>query len=82
MPDKLTISNTSPLLYLHLVRQLDLLVHLYNKVFVPPTVGVILKAKEVGLLSAVSPVISALREARLWLSDALVADVLHQAKEK
>jgi len=46
------------------------------------TVGVILKAKEVGLLSAVSPVISALREAGLWLSDALVADVLHQAKEK
>jgi len=45
MPDnKLTISNTSPLLYLHLVRQLDLLVHLYNKVFVPPAVEIELQA--------------------------------------
>ena len=32
MPDKLTISNTSLLLYLHLVKQLDLLAQLYGKV--------------------------------------------------
>jgi hypothetical protein len=35
MPDKLTISNTSPLLYLHLVEQLDLLAQLYGKASLP-----------------------------------------------
>lgn len=44
MPDKLTISNTSPLLYLHLVRQLDLLPRLYGEVFVPPAVEAELQA--------------------------------------
>jgi predicted nucleic acid-binding protein len=38
MPDPLTISNTSPLLYLHLVRRLDLLRDLYGEVFLPPAV--------------------------------------------
>jgi len=163
MPDSITISNTSPLLYLHLVKQLDLLAQLYGEVLVPPaveaelqagaqkgvavpkiatlpwlnitplasdtsiplvtdlgrggaevivlglenpgsrlilddtlarriarlhnlqftgTVGVIVRAKQAGLLTAVSPVISALREAGLWLSDELVAEVLHQARER
>jgi predicted nucleic acid-binding protein len=44
MPDKLTISNTSPLLYLHLVKQLDLLAQLYGKVLVPPAVEAELQA--------------------------------------
>lgn len=163
MPDQLTISNTSPLLYLHLVKQLDLLAQLYGKVLVPPaveaelqvgaeqginvpqiaalswlkvtplasdtsiplvtdlgrgeaevialglenpdsrlilddtlarriarlnklqftgTVGIIVRAKQVGLLTAVSPVLSALQKAGLWLSDALVTQVLHQAGER
>jgi predicted nucleic acid-binding protein len=162
MPERLTISNTSPLLYLHLVGQLDLLKRLYGEVVVPPaveaelragaergidvpeiasqpwlkviplgsdtsiplvtdlgrgeaevialglekpdsrlllddtlarriarlhglrfagTVGIIVKAKQVGLLPAASPLISALREAGLWLSDNLVAEVLRQAGE-
>ena len=46
------------------------------------TVGVIVRAKPVGLLTAVSPLLSALREAGLWLSDALVTQVLYQAGEK
>jgi uncharacterized protein len=163
MPNKLTISNTSPLLYLHLVEHLDLLAQLYGEVFVPPaveaelqagaergvdvpqvaalpwleimplvsdisiplvtdlgageaevialglekpdsrlilddalarriarlhklqftgTVGVIVKAKHAKLLNAVSPVLSALRDAGLWLSDALVNEVLRQAGEE
>jgi predicted nucleic acid-binding protein len=162
MPEQRTISNTSPLLYLHLVKQLDLLPRLYGTVFVPPaveaelqagaergvdvpqiktlhwlqvmslasvisipmvmdlgrgeaeviglglenpnsrlilddtlgrriarlqglqftgTVGVVVKAKQNGLLAAVSPVISALQEAGLWLSESLVAEVLCQAGE-
>lgn len=162
MPEQLTISNTSPLLYLHLVRQLDLLAQLYGEVFIPlavaaelqagaeqgvdvpqvaalpwlkvmplvsdtsiplvtdlgageaevialglenpksrlivddtlarriarlhqlqftGTVGIVVKAKQVGLLEAVSPIVSALREAGLWLSDSLVAEVLRQAGE-
>ena len=162
MPEQRTISNTSPLLYLHLVKQLDLLPQLYGTVFVPPaveaelqagaergvdvpqikalhwlqvmplasvtsipmvmdlgrgeaeviglglenpnsrlilddtlgrriarlqglqltgTVGVVVKAKQAGLLPIVSPVLSALQEAGLWLSESLVAEVLCQAGE-
>ena len=162
MPEPCTISNTSPLLYLHLIRQLDLLPRLYNAVFVPPavvdelhagairgvdvpqlttlpwlrvmalastasipmvmdlgrgeaevialglenpnsrlilddtlgrriarlqnlqftgTVGVIVKAKQRGLVSAVLPVIVQLQEVGLWLSNEVVAEVLRQADE-
>ena len=158
-----TISNTSPLLYLHLVKQLHLLPQLYETVFIPPavvaelqagaergvdvpktttlpwlhvmalastasipmvmdlgrgeaevialglenpnsrlilddtlgrriarlqslrftgTVGVIVKAKQSGIVSAVFPVIVALREAGLWLSNEVVTEVLRQAGEK
>jgi len=38
MPEQVTISNTSPLLYLHLIGQLDLLVRLYEHVFIPQAV--------------------------------------------
>lgn len=163
MPELCTISNTSPLLYLHLVKQLHLLPQLYGTVFVPPavvselqagaergvdvpkpttlswlhvmalastasipmvmdlgrgeaevialglenpnsrlilddtlgrriarlqnlqftgTVGVIVKAKQNGLVAAVLPIIVALREAGLWLSVEVVTEVLHQADEK
>ena len=162
MPDRPTVSNTSPLLYLALVGQLDLLAQLYGELWVPPgvlaelkvgaergvevpdiralpwitakplasdssiplvtdlgrgeaevialgleipdsrlilddrlgrriaelhglhftgTAGVILKAKQAGLLVAVSPVISSLRQAGLWLSDVFVAEILRQAGE-
>lgn len=43
MPE-LTISNTSPLLYLHLVGQLTLLPRLYNEVMIPPAVVAELQA--------------------------------------
>jgi predicted nucleic acid-binding protein len=163
MPERITISNTSPLLYLHLVKKLDLLRRLYGTVLFPPaveaelgagaergvdvprlslypwlskaplasdasiplvtdlgrgeaeaialglenpgsrlilddilarriaqlhklqftgTVGIMVKAKQAGLLVAVSPVLSQLREAGLWLSDTLVAEVLRQAGEE
>ena len=162
MPERATISNTSPLLYLHLVDQLDLLPQLYGQVLIPPavqaeleagaqrginvppveglswlrvtplasqnllplvtdlgrgeaeviglglerlnsrlllddtlarriarlnglqftgTIGVILRAKQRGLLDAVEPVVLALRSSGLWLSDLLVAEVLRQAGE-
>jgi|SRR5436305_9683027 len=38
MPDRLVISNTSPLLYLHQVGHLDLLWRLYGQVQIPPAV--------------------------------------------
>jgi len=38
MPEREVISNTSPLLYLHQVDQLDLLRRLYRQVVVPPAV--------------------------------------------
>ncbi len=35
MPEQLTICNTSPLLYLHLVKHLDLLPKLYERLLIP-----------------------------------------------
>lgn len=161
MPE-LTISNTSPLLYLHLIGQLELLPALYSMIAVPPavvaelqagaargidippvsalpwlqiislvsttsiplvmdlgpgeaevialglekpdsrlilddtlarriarlhklqvtgTVGVLVKAKQIGLLPAVAPALTALRKAGLWLRNDLVTEILRQAGE-
>lgn len=44
MPDRLTVSNTSPLLYLHLVGCLDLLKEMYGTVVVPSAVASELQA--------------------------------------
>lgn len=44
MPDRLVVSNTSPLLYLHQIGQLDLLRQLYDRVVVPDAVAEELKA--------------------------------------
>jgi predicted nucleic acid-binding protein len=44
MPERLVISNTSPLLYLHQVGQLDLLWRLYGQVQIPPAVREELRA--------------------------------------
>jgi predicted nucleic acid-binding protein len=163
MPERLTISNTSPLLYLNLIDQLDLLRQLYGEIVIPMavetelgvgakqgirvpspnsipwlrvtplqaqhlipamtdlgpgeaeaiglalenpgsrlilddqlgrqvarlnripltgTVGVILKAKERAYLRTVEPIIVALRNAGLWLDDALIELVLKQAGER
>src|SRR5918992_2705088 len=38
MPEQEAISNTSPLLYLHQVSQLELLYKLYGRVLIPPAV--------------------------------------------
>lgn len=38
MPEREVISNTSPLLYLHQIGQLDLLPKLYGRVVIPPAV--------------------------------------------
>ena len=162
MPDTLVISNTSPLLYLNLVEQLDLLPALYQTVAIPPTVrdelvvgkkqgvqvpdvdklewlqvvplrdrtliplvtdlgsgeaeviglglehprsrlilddslgrriarlhrltvtgtaGVVIKAKRLGLVPSVKPVVQDLQAAGLWLGDELVREILRQAGE-
>lgn len=39
MPEPLTISNTSPLLYLHLIQHLSILQKLYQQVVIPPAVA-------------------------------------------
>jgi predicted nucleic acid-binding protein len=44
MPERITICNTSPLLYLHIVGQLDLLPQLYGQVLIPPAVQAELRA--------------------------------------
>ena len=44
MPDQIVISNTSPLLYLHLIGRLELLARLYGEVLVPSAVEAELQA--------------------------------------
>jgi predicted nucleic acid-binding protein len=44
MPDRVVVSNTSPLLYLHQVGQLDLLRRLYGQLIVPAAVAAELAA--------------------------------------
>jgi predicted nucleic acid-binding protein len=44
MPDRLVVSDTSPLLYLHQVGHLDLLHSLYGRVSIPPAVAAELRA--------------------------------------
>lgn len=44
MPERLVIANTSPLLYLHLARHLDLLQTLYGAIVIPPAVQTELEA--------------------------------------
>jgi predicted nucleic acid-binding protein len=53
-----------------------------QKLLFTGTVGVIVKAKQTGLIPAVWPIVVALREAGLWLSDDVVTEVLRQAGEK
>lgn len=43
-PDRLVVSNTSPLLYLHQVGQLDLMRKLYQRIWIPPAVRLELQA--------------------------------------
>src|SRR4051794_38586668 len=162
MPDRLVISNTSPLLYLHQVGHLDLLPRLYGQVQIPSavqdelragaelgvavpdagsldwlqvqpvrdtallpvvidlgpgeaeaialaiahpgsllilddtlgrriahlnrltytgTLGVLVKAKEQGLLPSVSPVVEALRSTTMYLTPTLIERVLRKPGE-
>src|SRR3954463_12819312 len=160
MPDRLVISNTSPLLYLHQVGHLELLPRLYGQVQIPSavqeelragaelgiavpdvsslkwvqvqslrdttllpvvidlgsgeaeaialaiaqpgsllilddalgrriarlnrltytgTLGILVKAKEQGLLPSVSPVVEALRSTTMYLTESLIETVLREA---
>jgi predicted nucleic acid-binding protein len=45
------------------------------------TLGVVVKAKQQGMLDAVRPVVTTMREAGFWLSDELVKEVFRQAEE-
>ncbi|MFL6259120.1 MAG: DUF3368 domain-containing protein [Thermoanaerobaculia bacterium] len=162
MPDRLVISNTSPLLYLHQVSHLELLPRLYGQIQIPSavreelragaelgvavpdigtldwlrvellrdtsllpvvidlgpgeaeaialaiahpgsllilddtlgrriarlnrltytgTLGILVKAKNQGLLPSVSPVIEALRSTTMYLTDSLIETVLREAGE-
>src|SRR6476660_6714024 len=46
MPEGVVVCNTSPLLYLHQVQQIELLARLYGRVLIPPAVRDELKVGE------------------------------------
>ncbi len=45
------------------------------------TLGVLLKAKNEGILKAIKPHLTELKEKGIWLSDTLIADILTLSKE-
>lgn len=52
-----------------------------NGLTITGTVGVVVKAKQAGFVPAVKPIVLALRQGGLWLSDELIQEVLRQAGE-
>jgi len=52
-----------------------------NQIQITGTLGVILKAKQVGHIQAVKPLINDLRHAGLWMSETLIDTALTQAHE-
>ena len=52
-----------------------------NNMLFTGTLGVVLKAKQVGHIHEVKPYINALRNAGLWISEALIHTILTQANE-
>ncbi len=68
MLDRMVISNTSPLVYLHQVDRIG-------------TLGVLVKSKKEGLLSKITPVIEILRRTTMYLSPELISAVLQEAGE-
>ena len=52
-----------------------------NKLTFTGTVGVVIKAKQAGLVPTVRPIVMALRQSGLWLGNDLIRPVLRQAGE-
>lgn len=45
------------------------------------TLGVLVKAKKLGYLSSIAPIIDELRHLGMWLNDRIVGDILQSAEE-
>lgn len=45
------------------------------------TLGVLVKAKKLGYLSSIAPVIAMLKQQGMWLNDSIINDVLRLAEE-
>ena len=70
-------SNSLLILDDQLGRQIARLYHLHTT----GTLGILLKAKQQGLITEVSPLIALLRQKGMWLSQQLINDVLDLADE-
>ena len=81
MPEVLTISNTSPLLYLHLINRPARRIASLNKLSLTGAVGLVLKTKQASILPHIKPFIADLRQVGLWLDNALVELILAEAGE-
>jgi predicted nucleic acid-binding protein len=45
------------------------------------TFGFLLKSKEIGLITSIKPIIEKIRSTNFWFSEALLSEILKQAKE-
>jgi len=87
------VSNTGPLIALAKVNQLRLLEVLYQQVHLPPVVhrellaktgveGVLILAKQKGLIESVRKLLELMREHGYWLSDELITTAAELAGEE
>jgi len=77
----MVVSNTSPILNLARIGQLDLLRAVYGEVVIPD-LGTLAEAKRLGLVTAVRPLLDALiHQAGFWVKPSLRDHVLSQVRE-
>ncbi len=83
------IVNSTPLIILYKIGHLDILQKLYQDIFIPTavyqeatgTLGILLRAKQQGIVDTVSPLLSEMKQHGFYIDSRLESLVLEQAKE-
>lgn len=69
----MTFSNTTPIIALAGIGQLDLLTRLFGEIQVVGTLGILLKAKELGLIASFHEAVARMQSHGVFYHPALVA---------
>lgn len=83
MPAKPVVVNSAPLVAFWSIGRLDILRDLFGEIIIPPAVREeFLSSEKEKIVSAVFPLLKALRESGLYLHEDLVEHVLTMAGER
>ncbi len=69
------VSNSSPLIQLAKIGQLNLLKHFFNEI------GVLIRAKDEGKIASLGEILEKLKETGFWISDDLYTKILREGGE-